>query len=115
MPRRTAKNDAMPATSGRKTIDDLQQFARANALPVPDGYLASGESGTRLADGVTVVEVRGSDEPIVVRGSDKARRAGKSVLAVHDAADVTRGLKMIIGPAFELFGRITGARRASSR
>lgn len=115
MPRRSAKSKPMSATSGRKTIDDLQQFARENALPVPDGFLASGEGGARLAGGVKVVEIYGSDEPIVVRRSYEIGQADGSLAALHDANDITRGFKYVVGPAVEFFGRVAGRRRTSSR
>jgi hypothetical protein len=63
------------ARTGRKTIAEIQEFARANKLPVPDGYIASGEGGVHLGPHVRVIEVKATHDPGRITQIDRETEA----------------------------------------
>jgi hypothetical protein len=63
------------ARTGRKTIAEIQEFARANKLPVPDGYIASGEGGVHLGPHVRVIEVKVTHDPRRITQLDREGEA----------------------------------------
>jgi hypothetical protein len=102
----------VPTRAGQKTIDDIQQFAREHELPVPDGYIASGEGGVRLGGKVRVVEIHVTDDP---------KRVGKLERQVSMMGEVVReGPAAKVAPAHErrtkgrrgLVARVLASRKA---
>jgi hypothetical protein len=66
MTRRISRKHGMSTQLGRKSIDEVQEFARKHDLPVPDGYIASAEGGLSLMGDVHVIEVKVTGDPKLV-------------------------------------------------